>query len=588
MPYYIFCSKCNKNGSYINIDRNCNKCSGTGNDWRDDKELENDRTFSVTLEQLKKESIVETNQGVKIFYFDEFPPIKEERDKVVSFKEEKSELENKKDIEKKDFEARIKFFISKFYLDNNNKLNLSSQNIKGEFDRISLNILFFGLDYSLLDRLKQLLRKLEKIKSSNLTDIEEILKNNPELIELFSLQEVFAHEYYHLIQFLTCQSVNNFYKASRKHNIIRAHVFSEAIRLNAKFDLSNSENKSDSIFSIILKFNDESVKKYFFDVIKNSRMESLIVKNFYDYKSNKSDFSMLDIFEGSAYSFQKIVNRTINVDTFKIDKESPEYKKYKGARDYFATCNGTEEIIFFIMTYQSLKYGILDDGDYMNVVPIPQDIFIFLCKNIYKYEKELNNNLLYRPFLVPTEFEDLNISEDKKIAIFRLVKIFDMIKEDIKEYSKKTNTYYDENIFEREISYNDTTIYSPLKNIFNSLLKDYPVFETKYFLPTLLVDYSFYVNFILGYLEKSIRKIEFKGIFGGESYIESDHYLLKVTDDFDRLIRTGWTNCCKDHTNELVDIDDVFYCNSENSLKNRIKFVSGKSIEDLIPELSDL
>lgn len=31
--YYLPCGSCNKNGSFSNVNPNCSRCSGTGNDW---------------------------------------------------------------------------------------------------------------------------------------------------------------------------------------------------------------------------------------------------------------------------------------------------------------------------------------------------------------------------------------------------------------------------------------------------------------------------------------------------------------------------------------------------------------------------
>lgn len=56
MPYYIYCIRCNENGTYDNVDLECGKCSATGNDWREDHELEGyHQRFNVSLKKLKKE-----------------------------------------------------------------------------------------------------------------------------------------------------------------------------------------------------------------------------------------------------------------------------------------------------------------------------------------------------------------------------------------------------------------------------------------------------------------------------------------------------------------------------------------------------
>lgn len=38
--YYAYCIKCNRDGSFNNVDRGCGKCCGTGKDWREASELD--------------------------------------------------------------------------------------------------------------------------------------------------------------------------------------------------------------------------------------------------------------------------------------------------------------------------------------------------------------------------------------------------------------------------------------------------------------------------------------------------------------------------------------------------------------------
>lgn len=38
--YYAFCVRCNRDGSFRSVARDCPKCCGTGKDWRDASELE--------------------------------------------------------------------------------------------------------------------------------------------------------------------------------------------------------------------------------------------------------------------------------------------------------------------------------------------------------------------------------------------------------------------------------------------------------------------------------------------------------------------------------------------------------------------
>ena len=581
MPYYIFCRKCNSDGSYQDIDRKCTKCKGTGNDWRDNEELEDyHKWLDVSLEKLKKEKLVTSKDGTKIFYHNSIPTIKEEQEKVIRFRPEPDLSQQNLEIAKNDLKARIKFFTKNFYLDEG--LKVHSKDIEGEIDRVSLYISYVGIDENVLNRINEIIVSIEKNHANkSIFDIKEI----PELVDLIELQEVVSHENFHLLQFLKCNSINTFYKASRKHNIIRYHLLSEIIRLGVKVKLNN-----ENIFSSILQLDKVKID-YFNEIIKSSRMESMIVTNFYNYNSKKTNISIIDIFEGSAIAFQKLVNRSEEIETL-YDKKLTGSKKYFGAWNYFKEQGGSERFIFFAIAYQSLKYGLLDDGDYMNVVPIPQDVFIMLCENILKYERKLNSKLFCSPFFIDTELAKLNLENEKITAIYRLVDIFNIIKEDIKVYSKQVNTYHDDDIFERTVNYNDTFMYSPIKLISETICKDYPVFTKDYFLPLLLVDYTFYSQFILNYLPKLLSEIEFKGISGNDSNIVAENFVFKLVDDVDEFIRSssegrsGFTYCCDAHKDRLgniikIDISGISLCESKDSLKNRYKIVSGKELESL-------
>ncbi len=44
--YYLPCGSCNRNGSFSNVNPNCQRCSGTGNDW-DEGESGRERLRSI-------------------------------------------------------------------------------------------------------------------------------------------------------------------------------------------------------------------------------------------------------------------------------------------------------------------------------------------------------------------------------------------------------------------------------------------------------------------------------------------------------------------------------------------------------------
>jgi hypothetical protein len=585
MPYFVYCKRCNPDGCYTCVDKKCGKCCGTGNDWREDKELATvHHSAGISLEKLRLEKRVTSTEGTCFIYQDVIPEIKEEQAQVISFKmeDDTSELDNQ--IARQDFKARLQLFINNFYLDDNN-LNAYSETFKGEIDRVSLYISYVGVDQVQLGLFNAHLLKAEKLfDEMPELSCEQLLDIDPSAIQLFELQELMAHEHYHFLQFLTCGSVNTFFRATRRHNIIRAHVLSEAVRCGVQLDL-NKDSEDKSIFDLILKFDDQSIQHHFFDVIKNARVETKVVSNFYNYKGSKSDFTIFDIFEGSAVAFQKLVNHTTDIATTfdKVEKGDSTYKRYFGAWDYFCDQGGRDKIIFFVNTYQSLKYGLLDDGDYMNVVPTPQDIFIVLCQNTAKYENLLKPDRfgsLSIPFVEDPLLRQFKLSAEQIDIIYKLVKIFDLMKEDIRAYSKQTNTYYQDDIFDRKITYDDNFIWSSLKKINEQVVIDHPIVDSEFFWPLLLVNKEFCNTFMFEYLPKVLKITQFKGIFGEATDIVNDNLMLKLVDDLDRYIRTGFTYCCDKHSKGIVDRLDID-CKSPQSFKNRYFKMTGNDLHSL-------
>lgn len=70
MPYFINCPRCNQDNRYSKIGSNCHQCSGTGRDWRDDKELESFHSWaSLNLGKLKESSVVKIAHGGDHYFF---------------------------------------------------------------------------------------------------------------------------------------------------------------------------------------------------------------------------------------------------------------------------------------------------------------------------------------------------------------------------------------------------------------------------------------------------------------------------------------------------------------------------------------
>jgi hypothetical protein len=598
LPYYIYCSKCNPSGRYERIDKKCSKCQGTGNDWREDHKLESfHKRFDVSLKQLKKEKIITTTtSGTKIFYSDTIPSIEEERKLVKSFRSEKNNEEEKEKIAKKDFEVRVKFIKDFFHKNDDQTFLYDNKNNKAIIDNATLAITYDGFNNKLANNLNAILKQLEKstvTDNINLNEIiptEELIQKYPEVLKLLETQEMYSHELFHLLQFSFYQVSNNTHKIYRKIYALRAILLSELIRTDTEIYLQNQkeEYENQSIFDFVLDIKDESVQNFFLNAIKEQREEPSIVNNFFTYKYSGTNFNMIDIFEGSAIAFQKLANRTDNVKTiYDVEENSPAYKKYYGAWDYYKEKGGYQRVVFFLLTHQALKYGFLDN-DYLNVVPTPQVIFENLCKNAGIYEKnyfeKLNSNTL--PFRIDNEIKKLHLEHNQLVTVYALAGLLEEIKQDIRDFSRQTNTYddyagYDE-IFERKVEYTDNIFSSNIKAISSQIEKDYPIFKTQYFLPVLIVNYSFYSNFMFAYLPKMLKNITYKSIFGTETNIDNEKELFRLVSEIDDFINKKVTYCCQNHRGTNVNWQNILNCNSNDSLKNRFRNFTGKEIFDFI------
>ena len=479
------------------------------------------------------------------------------------------------------FEEKMASFEEIFYLDGG--LTIDSSTYYGEIDRINLYISNLGINTEVLNETIHLLDKLEKKDFDLAKDSDTLIEKYPQLNRLYEIEELIAHEHFHLLQFISCRSVNKFYKAMRKHHTIRVYLLFELIRMNIKLD----RDEKKSLFSTILKFKKPASKNKFMDMINNSKVETSIVKNFYNYKTDKTNLNAIDIMEGSTIALQKIVSKNKNIKTvFHEEKLSlsdaveKNDKKYYGAWKHYREQGGMERIVFFIITHQALKYGFIDDGKKVNSLPSPQDLFVSLCQNISKYEVEYNT-LHLSPLKIDEELKQFNLGDKQIQAIYKLTKIFSQVKEDIRIYSKQVDSNYSDEAFEKEITYENSYIYAPLKTISEQIFEDYPIVKSDFFLPILLTDYDFLVKFIFGYFPNMLKSIEFQGIFQNKTTVISDNFFVTIADDIDEYMRTSSAHCCDNHTMEKVGIFELICCNAENSLKNRYKRATGKEFASL-------
>jgi len=478
----------------------------------------------------------------------------------------KKNNEEEEKILKMDFKVRVKFIKDFFHKNDDYTILYDSKNNKAIIDNATLAITYDGFNNDLVNDLNSIIQQLEKstkFDNLNIKEImptEEFIQKYPEVLTLLEVQEMYSHELFHLLQFTFYQVANNTHKIHRKIYALRAILLSELLRNGTKIYIHNQKNKS--LFDCIFDIKDKSVQIFFLDAIKEQREEPSVVNNFFTYQYSGSNFNMIDIFEGSAIAFQKIANRTDNVKTiYDIEENSLAFKKYYGAWNYYKANSGTERVIFFLLTHQSLKYGFIDN-DYLNVVPTPQVIFEMLCKNIALYERKYFKKLdsAQLPFYIDRKLVKLQLKREELIIVYAMADLLEEIKQDIRNFSKKVNIYYDDKIFERKVEYTDSILFSNIKAISSQIEKDYPIFKTQYFLPVLIVSYSFYSNFMFAYLPKMLKNITYKSIFGTETNIDNEKELFKLVSEIDDLINKGVTYCCPNHRGTNVNWQNILYC----------------------------
>lgn len=79
MPYFIYCKRCNENGSYLSVKEDCPKCEGGGKDWREDNELSDYHSWSgLSLEKLITEKSLIAEDGTEFFYRNDFTTLEQD------------------------------------------------------------------------------------------------------------------------------------------------------------------------------------------------------------------------------------------------------------------------------------------------------------------------------------------------------------------------------------------------------------------------------------------------------------------------------------------------------------------------------
>lgn len=451
----------------------------------------------------------------------------------------------------------MRYFKEKYYrgqMADQLQLSAGEQSLSGEFDRYTLGVYFAGIDKGYLDKMKNI---IDEIMSDSTEDDfsgsilpEQMVVRYPKMIDIFIGQELQVHEYFHLFQTLCLPSVFALYKASRELASLKVMIFVGYIKLGGKIKIDSA----DSLFDLIGKMGDNEINGYvesLFDMYKDNVQ---VIDNFFYYEKS-SLLNMVDLVEGAAFAFQKLILRTINIDTFSPGTDSC----YKKALLYYKQKGGENDIVFLVLAHMSLKYGLLDDGDFMKYKPTPQKLFEMLCDNLAKYENILENLPACICFFFEYEnaeklrrwgfdisqnqvewINSLSLNDGHLYIIGNVLLLLKIIKKDIQESFVDSGLKF----VEPEIDFDDQRINAIHKNI----VYKYQNYMSDLFFAVIVVDYNFSIKFLCKDLQE-LKDVEYKGVFGEETSTLMDDNLYRLATEVDMLLKNGVTYCCEDHGN---------------------------------------
>lgn len=481
------------------------------------------------------------------------------------------------------------FAIKYYSLFDSKKLNMFTSDSlpTGGFDRYTLGVSFSGIDEYFLEKAKEILAKIEQ--STGIGDIfekhpvAELVGKFPELNSIFAAQELQSHEYYHFLQTLLLPPCYALYKASREMASLKVMIFGFHLQTGGKLRIDEKL----SIFEHLELIKDDQIGDYLLRLFNLYKNNTAIVENFFSYSSKNTAIDMVDLMEGSAFVFQKLANHTIAVETFVPDKNSA----YKKANEYFKANGGTEDVLFLIVCHLSLKYGILDDGDFMEFMPTPQDIFEHLCKNLSEYEELLSRthqsiglftqrhslfgksdqiNSGYRENSPDLLAIQKDMDGDELLAAKTLTSVCKRLTSDIEKYFIKVGTKFKVN----EIDFEDPRAESIIKRI----REDYPSFDSDEFFVLILINHRFSSGFLFKYLPE-IKEAKYKGLFSEETDTLMDDNLFRMVADIDSLLTKGVAFCCKEHG--FLPIRKMASCQNSAGLNRRVINLTGTNLQGI-------
>lgn len=467
-------------------------------------------------------------------------------------------------VTNKDFAARLNFFVNNYYLDV--ALRLGNTGFSGELDRSSLFIRFDEkINTRTLDEIKDFFSQVGH-------QTNDVHPPGKEMEKAAALLEVVAHEAAHLLQMMLCPSVHLFHKASRKMAVLRAQIFGTILRQGIK-----RTHHESNLFEFIPRFA-QPEDEFFSRCIAQSRMETRIGYNFISYDINPDAFNSIDICEGSAMAFQKIASMA---DYLLPTSEVPGEKRYFGTWGHYKKQGGALREVFFLLTHLSLKYGCLDNGDYMGACPTPQQLFTALCDNIGRYENILTSHFFFAPFGypgLPPVAEKLCLRPEAKKMLERVDILMWTITNDLRTYNRQNNIYHDIS-GDGKIMYDNSVMFAPIRAIEKEFFSTFPEYKENYFLALLLIDPDYRMRVITALLH-IVKTTNVTGVFGSPTTISADHEFLCLIDDVDEYMRSDFSFCCNRHKGNKSSKAEIAFCNNPYGVKSRFRKITNAELDE--------
>ena len=482
--------------------------------------------------------------------------------------------------------SKIDEFTEKYYSPYVNTLSLNSHSKlpTGRFDQYTLGVTISGLDQEFVKESQLAFETLKREVGSDLSldvDVNQLLKSYPELKNIIIVLELLSHENFHLYQTLVLKTPYKLYESSMQIANLRAMILFSMIREEVKVDI----DKHNSIFFNIESFENEEAKDTLESLFLLYKSNADVIENFFSYKECDLEFDVVDIFEGAAFCFQKIINRTSSVETFSV----PDNSYYMRSKKYFNFKGGSNDILYLLFCHLSLKYGLLDDGGFMDVMPTPQKVFHYLCNFIEEIELLFDNTRFSnKPYFGSSTseilrrldvelnsdesefFDSLKVNSEQIQLISTISKAIQLCQKKVEELFMITKVKFSDPVS----CINDARGLA----IKEKIVSDYPAFESDKFLVALITIPAFGQKFICSELP-NYMSVTYQGLMGMELTLEEENTIYSIVNEIDQLYR-GPVYCCPEHEEATLSV--LSQCRHEFSLNMRVQSLFGLSLNDIV------